>query len=87
MGFYYPERLGRVLIMNAPWTINIIWAFLSAFLSTELKAKYVMVNKQQDLLNYVDADQLATEYGGNMKIDWEGYYKELIEEDNKRLGK
>ncbi|KAF0978751.1 hypothetical protein FDP41_002571 [Naegleria fowleri] len=85
IGFYYPERLGRVFVLNAPWTINLIWAFLSPFLSEELKAKYMMI-KMDELKNKIGPDHLPTEFGGNLQIDWDAYHSQLMKEDNERLG-
>ncbi|KAG2392121.1 hypothetical protein C9374_012373 [Naegleria lovaniensis] len=85
IGFYYPERLGRVFVINAPWTINLIWAFLSPFLSEELKAKYMMI-KMDELKNKIDPDSLPTEFGGNLQIDWDAYYSKLMKEDKERVG-
>ena len=86
MGMLYPDRMGRVFVLNPPWTVNVIWAFLSPFLTPELKAKYVIMSNKEDLKKYIDKDVLISEWGGDNVLDWAAYHKEQIEYDNKRLG-
>jgi len=63
----YPERTGQILVLNPPWTINVIWPFLKPFLTQEQQDKYVFISGWYDsdirdgLLKNIDDSQLAKE--------------------------
>jgi hypothetical protein len=63
----YPERTGQILVLNPPWTINVIWPFLKPFLTQEQQDRYVFISGWYDsdirdaLLKHIDENQLAKE--------------------------
>lgn len=91
LGDYYTERLARCMVLNAGWTLSMIWAFVKPFLAQETIDKYVMVkggNKElkQVLDKYVDENQVVEEFDGKCKFsfDFQEMSKEELEEDAKR---
>ena len=65
----YPESLGVFLILNAPWYFVTVWRIIKTFVDprTIKKFKILGPNFQPVLHEYVDADNLPVEYGGNGK--------------------
>jgi phosphatidylinositol/phosphatidylcholine transfer protein len=68
---YYPERLGKVLIVNAHWLFPMFWKICSVWLDENTRNKIVVLGKnfKDELLEHVDADQLPEEYGGTCRCD------------------
>jgi len=64
---YYPERLGHLFVVNAPWVFNAIWAIVKGWIDPVTRSK-ITVCKQETmkdtLLQYIDAEMLPKEYGG-----------------------
>lgn len=63
---YYPEQLGQLMIVNAPWVFTGIWAVVKTFLDEKTRKKIMLVggSYKKELLKYVDEDQLADFLGG-----------------------
>ena len=64
---YYPEQLGQMMIVNAPWVFTGIWAVVKAFLDEKTRKKIQIHGGsayKKELLKYVDPDQLADFLGG-----------------------
>eukprot|EP01117_Protostelium_nocturnum_P003498 TRINITY_DN1455_c0_g3_i2.p1 TRINITY_DN1455_c0_g3~~TRINITY_DN1455_c0_g3_i2.p1 ORF type:complete len:294 (+),score=106.87 TRINITY_DN1455_c0_g3_i2:281-1162(+) len=59
----YPEGLGICLLVDAPWIFSAFWKVLRGFLDVKTREKFVFISREQ-LKDYVDLDQLPTEYGG-----------------------
>jgi hypothetical protein len=67
---YYPERLGRVLMINVPYMFMAAWKIVYPFIDEKTKKKFVFVaNKDLDatLRDAIDESQLLEEYGGKLK--------------------
>lgn len=62
----FPERLGRLIVINAPWVFPFFWKIVSPFIDAKTKAKIEIVygNPTQDLLKTIDESVLPKEYGG-----------------------
>lgn len=78
------------MITNAPWVFTGIWAIVKGFLDEKTRKKVIMTGgkTKQELLKYVDADQLAEFLGGTNKSvlrdntgPWQDF--EVVEGDNK----
>jgi hypothetical protein len=86
----YPERLGLLILLDAPWTFRAFWATLSAFLhpTTVNKIKFVQGKDKiaSELLELIDEDVLEQCYGGSnmFEYDHEPYFSALVEEDEER---
>lgn len=63
---YYPERLGRLYIINAPWGFSTVWNIISGWLDpvTVQKIHVLGSGYQKELLNQVPAENLPVEFGG-----------------------
>ncbi|TXT09230.1 hypothetical protein VHUM_02704 [Vanrija humicola] len=78
MANHYVERLGRGIIVNAPWFFGAFYSAISPFIDPVSRDK-VRFNPVLDEL--IAADQLESDYGGqvNFKYDHAVYWKELSE--------
>ena len=56
----YPERLGRLFIVNAPTVFAAAWSIVKTWLDKRIIDKIHILgsNYQKVLLEYIDADQL-----------------------------
>jgi hypothetical protein len=63
---YYPERMGKMIIIRAPMIFWGFWKIISPLLDSVTKEKIVILgnNFEEALLELIDADQLPEEYGG-----------------------
>ncbi|KAI4985612.1 hypothetical protein ZWY2020_018242 [Hordeum vulgare] len=74
MQSYYPERLGRALLIHVPYVFMAAWKMLYPFIDDKTKEKFVFVaDKDLDatLRDSVDESQLPEEYGGTLEL--QGY--------------
>jgi len=62
----YPERLGRMIIINTPWVFSFIWKIVAPFIDAKTKSKISIVYGKytDDLLKYIPMESLPKEYGG-----------------------
>jgi hypothetical protein len=65
---HYPERLGRMLVINAPYALSFAWRVISSFLDPVTRAKIQILSNPSDwqpvLFEFVDKDQVPVMYGG-----------------------
>ena len=63
---YYPERLGKMYIINAPWGFSGVWSFVKRFLDPVTVAKIHILGSgyQKELLAQVPAENLPKQFGG-----------------------
>ena len=68
---YYPERLGRLYLINAPWGFSSVFNVVKSFLDpvTVQKIHVLGSNYQQELLNEVPAENLPTLFGGTCECE------------------
>jgi len=71
---YYPETLGMLCIINAPYSFAAIWTVVRAMLSRETQEKVHILSSdyQKSLLELVDAENLPESLGGTCRCDGEG---------------
>jgi hypothetical protein len=64
---YYPERLGKLYIINAPWGFSSVFSFVKTFLDPITVAKIHVLGSgyQKELLGQVPAENLPKEFGGS----------------------
>ncbi|KAL2462808.1 Sec14p-like phosphatidylinositol transfer family protein [Forsythia ovata] len=68
---YYPERLGKVFVINAPYIFMTVWKIIYPFIDQNTKKKIVFVGNKQlhsTLLEDIDENQLPEIYGGKLKL-------------------
>lgn len=63
---YYPERLGRLYLINAPWGFGTIWSVVKGWLDpvTVQKIHVLGSGYQKELLAQVPAENLPKQFGG-----------------------
>lgn len=63
---YYPEAVGPIYIVNAPWIMPTLWEMVKPILNESIKAKIHVcgANFKEELREHIEADQLPEEYGG-----------------------
>jgi hypothetical protein len=68
---YYPERLGRLYLINAPWGFGAVWNVVKGWLDpvTVQKIHVLGSGYQKQLLEQVPAENLPTEFGGQCRCD------------------
>jgi hypothetical protein len=66
---YYPESLGKVLILYATWIVNGAWKIVRPWLDPVTAAKVLFI-KPEELTNYIDAENLPVEYGGKDPFEY-----------------
>ncbi|PGH21561.1 hypothetical protein AJ80_03121 [Polytolypa hystricis UAMH7299] len=68
---YYPERLGKLYIINAPWGFGSVFNMIKGFLDpvTVQKIHVLGSGYEAELLAQVPAENLPTEFGGTCKCE------------------
>jgi hypothetical protein len=63
---YYPERMGKFFIINAPLLFSSVWSLVKPMLDEVTAAKIVILGPkyQKVLLEHIDADSLPSKFGG-----------------------
>jgi hypothetical protein len=66
---YYPERLGHLYVINAPWGFTGVWAAVRGWLDPVTVSKIHVLGSgfQKELLEQVPAENLPEEFGGTCK--------------------
>jgi hypothetical protein len=66
---YYPERLGKLYMINAPWGFSTVWSVVKGWLDpvTVKKINILGSGYQKELLAQVPAENLPEEFGGTCK--------------------
>lgn len=66
---YYPERMGKFYIINAPWGFSMVWSIIKSFLDPVTAEKIHILNYkyQSELLKQVPKANLPVEFGGESK--------------------
>ena len=66
---FYPERLGRCYIINAPWLFTGVWAVVRHFLDTATQEKFTILGSgyKDALMEAIGPDDLLECYGGRAR--------------------
>ncbi|KAL0928408.1 hypothetical protein M5K25_000287 [Dendrobium thyrsiflorum] len=68
---YYPERLGKVLLIHVPALFMRAWKIVYPYIDKNTRNKFIFVedkNLRASLLEDIDEDQLPEIYGGKLKL-------------------
>ncbi|KAL8227713.1 hypothetical protein R6Q57_015297 [Mikania cordata] len=68
---YYPNRLEKLYMTNAPWFFSSVWKLISPVLEKSTSEKIVMVSNEKgrkQLIEEVGAEVLPKELGGNAQL-------------------
>ncbi|KAF2743669.1 putative phosphatidylinositol transporter [Sporormia fimetaria CBS 119925] len=68
---YYPERLGKLYVINAPWGFSAVFSVVKRFLDpvTVNKIHILGSGYQKELLAQVPAENLPKEFGGTCQCE------------------
>ncbi|CAB3977346.1 SEC14 cytosolic factor-like [Paramuricea clavata] len=68
---YYPERVGKIFLVNTPWAFPYLWRVAKSFLDPKTRDKCVVLNSLEmgKLLDYFEAEDLPVEYGGTCRCE------------------
>ncbi|KAI9822118.1 MAG: cytosolic factor, phosphatidylinositol/phosphatidylcholine transfer protein [Thelocarpon impressellum] len=68
---YYPERLGKLYLINAPWGFSSVFGVIKGFLDpvTVGKIHVLGAGYQPELLAQVPAENLPKQFGGSCECD------------------
>ena len=63
---FYPERLGDLFVINAPWVFPVLWNIVKGWIDPVTRSKIHVLkgDPRETLLAHIDASQLPAEYGG-----------------------
>lgn len=68
---YYPERLGKLFIVHAPYIFMTVWKIVYPFIDNNTKKKIVFVQDKKlksTLLEEIDESQIPEIYGGQLPL-------------------
>ncbi|QCD84948.1 phosphatidylinositol transfer protein 3-like [Vigna unguiculata] len=68
---YYPERLGKLIIVNAPYIFMKVWQLIYPFIDNKTKKKIVFVDKNKvksALLEDIDESNMPEIFGGPLPL-------------------
>ncbi|KAL5795384.1 hypothetical protein ACOSQ2_000204 [Xanthoceras sorbifolium] len=68
---YYPERLGKLFILHAPYIFMTVWKLVYPFIDNNTKKKIVFVEDKKlksTLLEEIDESQIPEIYGGQLPL-------------------
>ncbi|EZF30821.1 hypothetical protein H109_07885 [Trichophyton interdigitale MR816] len=68
---YYPERLGKLYIINAPWGFSTVFAMVKGFLDpvTVKKIHVFGGGYESELLSQIPAENLPVQFGGKCECE------------------
>ncbi|KAH7146360.1 Sec14 cytosolic factor [Dactylonectria macrodidyma] len=62
---YYPERLGKLYLINTPWGFDKLWNFMKGWLDPVTVSKISVGASKAELLKQIPAENLPKEFGGS----------------------
>ncbi|KAL2559976.1 Sec14p-like phosphatidylinositol transfer family protein [Forsythia ovata] len=68
---FYPERLGKLFVIHAPYIFMTAWKAFYPFIDKNTKKKIIFVENKQvqpTLLQYIHESQLPERYGGKIQL-------------------
>ncbi|KAF3923393.1 Patellin-3 [Orbilia brochopaga] len=68
---YYPERLGKLYIINAPWGFSTVWSMVRSWLDPVTQQKIAVLggSYSAELLKQIPEENLPVEFGGTCSCD------------------
>jgi len=82
---YYPERLGALFVVDAPWIFSVFYNMVSPFLNSHTVEKIFFLSgkDKEKLQQHINADQLEIEYYGKAdnKYNHDEYIAEMLDEE------
>jgi len=85
----FPETLNKMFIINSPRFFSATWTIIKGWLDPRTASKIEVLSSrktwEKKLLEYIDVDQLASDYGGTGPVTKETMEKEGFTGSLKRL--
>ncbi|EFQ97569.1 Sec14 cytosolic factor [Nannizzia gypsea CBS 118893] len=68
---YYPERLGKLYIINAPWGFSTVFGMVKGFLDPVTVKKIAVLGSgyESELLSQIPAENLPVQFGGKCECE------------------
>ncbi|KAL6412684.1 SEC14 cytosolic factor [Ilyonectria robusta] len=68
---YYPERLGKLYLINSPWTFGSFWTVIKGWLDPVTVSKIAVLTsgETKELLKQIPAENLPKEFGGTCECE------------------
>ncbi|VUC29833.1 unnamed protein product [Clonostachys rosea] len=68
---YYPERLGKLYLINAPWGFSTVWGIIKGWLDPVTVSKIHILGSgyKSEVLKQVPAENLPKEFGGSCQCE------------------
>lgn len=62
----YPESMGQMFVVNAPWSFAAVWSICKGFIDerTQKKIQIMSTGYEKKLLEAIDAENLPASLGG-----------------------
>lgn len=70
----YPERLAATYVLPCTFIIRVIWSAIKNFFDKKTASNIVMLSSNNDIVNYIDADNCIEEFDGNLRNDFDIEY-------------
>eukprot|EP00466_Bigelowiella_natans_P009741 jgi/Bigna1/137800/aug1.41_g12508 len=71
---HFPERLGRLIVVNAPYVLSVAWKVIRGWLDPKTQQKIQIVRGPEEyepvLKGLIDEAELCEEYGGKAKCTY-----------------
>jgi hypothetical protein len=68
---YYPERLGKLYLINAPWGFSTVWSVVKGWLDPVTVSKINILGSgyQSEILKQIPAENLPKAFGGTCECE------------------
>lgn len=68
---YYPERMGKFYVINAPWGFSGVWSFIKGWLDPVTVAKIHILGSgyEKELLKQIPKENLPAQFGGSCNCE------------------
>ncbi|KAJ4269663.1 cytosolic factor, phosphatidylinositol/phosphatidylcholine transfer protein [Fusarium torreyae] len=68
---YYPERLGKLYMINAPWGFSTVWSIVKGWLDPVTVSKINILGSgyKSELLKQIPAENLPKQFGGECQCE------------------
>jgi len=76
---HFPERLGKVYAVSAPWYYRVFFKIVKPWLSSDLLDKVSIYSDNAKIMEVYGPDRLTKELGGNVEFDMDAWMKKRAE--------
>jgi len=76
---HFPMRIKAFFMLHTPTIMKAVMTVVKPFMQKKLRKRMISISKKEKLLEYIDEDQLAVEFGGTLVYDPESHREQLEE--------